>query len=378
VKVGLDATHLFAKPSGARTRLTTLYGILAKKGHELSVWVRPSAGMKEFFAALGARVIEVPFPAPAFLRGFKAFNAPAKGADRPGEIDLFLAEALPLPDLKHIPTVATLHDLRYLKPDLSSPVRQFYGRRLLARNLARAQRLVTVSRAMHDDLIQAYPCLDENRIEVVPNGVPSLLPLSEDRIAKILADLSIAAPFFICLGHLEPRKNLKHLLRAFARFKDSRQDAAPVRLVLAGQPQQGCTRERVLSWASEAGLTEGRDVLVLGPVSEEERSALLRGALLAVQPSRYEGFGLGVLEALAHEIPVACSLIPAHEEVAGPAAFFFDPCSLEETARILVRAAFDDRERAARIAEGLAQSKIFSWHESAELLENVWGKALDR
>ena len=100
------------------------------------------------------------------------------------------------------------------------------------------------------------------------------------------------------LGHIEPRKNIENLVKAFALFKKK---VEGIPLVLAGKPQSGYSEDEVRRWAKQYGLD------YRGPVSEAQRAALLHRALLVVQPSRYEGFGMGVLEALALGIPVASS-----------------------------------------------------------------------
>jgi glycosyltransferase involved in cell wall biosynthesis len=347
-------------------------------GLQMTFWVRPSAGLKAPLKEAGAQVVEVSRPAPALLRGFKALNAVAKNIDRSPDLDLFLAEALPLPRMRTKPLVATLHDLRYLKPGFSSLAHRIYGRWILAGNLDRARVIVTVSQAMKKEMIQAFPRIEAQRIEVVSNGVPPLASISSERIAELLAGLNIEKPFLLCLGHLEPRKNIKRLLQGFALLKRTQPDASRFRLVLAGSPHSGCTTERVMTWGMEAGLIRERDFHVICPVNDEARSALLRAALLAIQPSLYEGFGMGILEALAHEIPVACSRIPAHEEVAGNAAFYFDPRSIEEIAESLGQGATDEQGRNERIANGMEQSIKFSWENSAACLEKIWQRALDR
>ena len=122
-------------------------------------------------------------------------------------------------------------------------------------------------------------------------------------------------------------------------------------------------------WAKQYGLD------YRGPVSEAQRAALLHRALLVVQPSRYEGFGMGVLEALALGIPVACSGIAAHREVAGECALYFPPDRPEIMAEMMEKGVRDESLRASLSAGGPGRAEAFSWDASARKLEGIWREA---
>jgi len=130
--------------------------------------------------------------------------------------------------------------------------------------------------------------------------------------------------------------------------------------------------------AERAGLQDRRDLVVTGPVQERQRAALLLRALLAVQPSGYEGFGLGVLEALAQRIPTVCSDIPPHREIAGRGALYFDPPDDEQLARRLAQGAFDSSLRRQLQRQGLERARRFSWDRSASALVEIWHRVVQR
>jgi alpha-1,3-rhamnosyl/mannosyltransferase len=118
--------------------------------------------------------------------------------------------------------------------------------------------------------------------------------------------------------------------------------------------------------------------VITGRVHERQRAALIQRALLAVQPSLYEGFGLGVLEALAQRIPTVCSDIPSHREVAGEGALFFDPLDAGQLARRLAQGAFDSSLRRRLQTRGLQSANRFSWDQSAFALAELWKQVAGR
>ncbi|MBU0753589.1 MAG: glycosyltransferase, partial [Planctomycetes bacterium] len=109
-----------------------------------------------------------------------------------------------------------------------------------------------------------------------------------------------------------------------------------------------------------------------GEVDEETRAALLCKAFAAVQPSLYEGFNLGLLEAMAAGLPLVCSRIPAHEEVGGDGVSYFAPDSADELAQALEEAVFDENRRRELSKKGQMRAERFSWQTSAAQLREIW------
>ncbi|HUP41606.1 MAG TPA: glycosyltransferase family 1 protein, partial [Thermoanaerobaculia bacterium] len=177
------------------------------------------------------------------------------------------------------------------------------------------------------------------------------------------------------VGTLEPRKNLETLLDAWPALRRRRAAAGGAGevppLVLCGQlgwKSEGL-RRRVEEARAEGWLHH------LGYVDEAALGALYRGARLFVFPSRYEGFGLPVLEALAAGVPVVASDLPVLRELAGDAVLYAPPTDVEEWVR-QVAAVLDDPELARRLAAaGRERAKGYTWERAAELHVQVFREA---
>ena len=158
----------------------------------------------------------------------------------------------------------------------------------------------------------------EERVHVISNGVePRFRPADPEAVKQVRATFQLDSPYILFVGSLEPRKNLKILLEA---WQLGRFDGATLAVVGAS----GHLFRKMQFESEPAG------VRMLGRVEDELLPVLYSGAAGFVYPSVYEGFGLPPLEAMACGCPVAVSDIPAHREVCGSPAMYFDPFSPED------------------------------------------------
>jgi glycosyltransferase involved in cell wall biosynthesis len=172
-------------------------------------------------------------------------------------------------------------------------------------------------------------------------------------------------PFFLYPAITYPHKGHEHLVRAFAAVAGPRPDAL---LVLAGGEAQ---REEALR-ALIASLGLGDRVRRIGRVPEGDLDALYREAVALVLPSRYEGFGMTVLEAMSRRCPVIAADATALPEVVGDAGLLVDPDDPEPWSRAMVHL-LDDPDRRRRLADaGEARARTFDWGRSARLLAGVY------
>ena len=259
------------------------------------------------------------------------------------------------------PVVTTIHDLIHLRfPELRTPLERLYARTMLGRAVRRSRRVVAVSRTTRDELVERLGA-PPDRIVVVPNGVDDRfrrrLPASE--VAAALATVGLAPGYLLFVGNPKPHKNLDLLLAAHRQLR--RQPGSAPLLVVAGDP------------GSVPAATES--VRRLGRVADDLLPALYQGAAITVVPSRWEGFGLPALEAMAGGTPVVAARAGALPEVIGEAGVLVEPDDAGALASAL-RALLDDPERRAELARrGPERAAGFRWQETARATLDVYRQA---
>jgi alpha-1,3-rhamnosyl/mannosyltransferase len=202
--------------------------------------------------------------------------------------------------------------------------------------------------------------VDPAKISVVPNGVDkSFKPQPPERIARVREALALGdKPYVLCVGSVEPRKNLKGLLAAWSQLPANiRQEYS---LVLAGK--RG--RKEVFGDAGLDNVPEG--AIFTGYVAQEDLPALYSGAAIFAYPSLYEGFGLPPLEAMASGVPVLTSNNSSIPEVVGDAGVLIDPQEPESIAHGLFRLMSEERLRNTLAQRGMERAKALSWDATAE------------
>ena len=248
------------------------------------------------------------------------------------------------------PSVLTVQDLSFERfPELMSRSDGFFFRTFVPRSARRADRVLTGSEWTKRDLVERYG-VRPDRIVVTPYGY--------DAIFRPDGPRREGAPYALFVGALQRRKEPELALRAL------RETDSGLRLVFAG-PDRGL-ESNLRRQAHELGLAER--VEFAGHVPRDELAALYRGAASLVFPSRYEGFGLPVLEAMASGTPVVATRSSSIPEVAGDAAILVDAAA-DALAEGLERAVAE-RERLA--AAGLERAARFSWAETARLTADVY------
>ena len=287
--------------------------------------------------------------------------------------------ALPPPidgaDIVHAPTpagvppagrthrsVVTVHDVAFLaRPDLFHWRWRLVYRAGLARAVRTADAIIVVSNYTAEDLVSRTK-VDGRKVHVVP--LAASLPPSHYDVADAAKSFKIRPPYVLCVGTLEPRKNLIALVHAYRRLAARGWDHA---LVLSGGI--GWHFEPLRQLLSEDGPGQ---VVVTGMVSPFELDALYRGATALVYPSLYEGFGLPVLEAMARGIPCIVSNTTSLPEVADDAALFIDPESVDDIAAAMEKVTTDGAFREDLRKSGLARAAEFSWDETARKTLEVY------
>lgn len=264
-----------------------------------------------------------------------------------------------------VPTVVTVHDLiPLLLPAYrtSALVRGYMA--LVARSARQADLVLTDAEASRPDIIHHLGVPPE-RVRAIPLATAHIYrPVEKgEALATVRARYGLPAAYLLYLGGFDQRRNLGTLFRALSAARKAEPGLPP--LVLAGVLPAADTvvTPDPHRLAAEAGLEDGFQFL--GRVDESDKPALYSGALAFLFPSRYEGFGLTVLEALACGTPVACANATSLPEVGGPGALLVEPDDVAGWAEAILHLARDAGLRTRLRAAGLSHAARFSWQRTA-------------
>lgn len=229
--------------------------------------------------------------------------------------------------------------------------------------LRHAKKIITVSNYTKEEIERTYQ-VRSGKITVIHNGYNNLLYRKNDEPAKLKAILEkygLNFPYLLYVGRLEKKKNIPMLLEAFALLRENNPEIK-TKLVLIGHAGFGYDEIKYI--IEEYDLNS--EVLLLGWVAEADLPHLHHGSQAFVFPSRHEGFGIPVIQALACGVPTAVSDIPVLREVAGEAALYFNKESKNDIAEKLKDIISDDKLRADLVRRGYERASHFSWRKCAE------------
>lgn len=298
-------------------------------------------------------------------------NISVHGVLRDLKADLFLSPDGFLPLRGKTKCLPVIHDLNFEHhpEDLPSHYANWYKKKfpLFAR---RATRIATVSEFSKQDIVKQYN-VSPDKIDVVYNAASDgFVPLTPELVKATRDKWTNGDPYFLFVGSLHPRKNLERLINAFSEFKKSTSNN--IRLVITGGE----------FWKNEGlqaalnNLPEKNLVIFTKRVDEQELRRIMGSALALTYVPYFEGFGIPLVEAMACDVPIISSNVTAMPEVAGDAAEYCDPFSVESIADAMKKIAADEKLRNDLIAKGRIQGQRYSWDKSADALWNSIEKTL--
>jgi glycosyltransferase involved in cell wall biosynthesis len=362
VRVGFELTGLELDRTGSARYALALKAELERRSDvEVVALGQPGRGGR-LRRGLGRELTYLPFRLPR--------RAASLGLD-------LLHCAMPLAPLRSpVPLVVTLHDaLAWDHPEWLTRANALQQRLILGRALRGADLVLTGSEFSRQRIAAAVG-MGPERIAVTPLGVDRRFSPGKPQEAA-LERLGATPPYVLCVATLQPRKNLESALAGFERLGES--GATDLSLVIAGA--RGWSDKALLS-RLQASTVSGR-VVATGGVEAGDLVELYRGAACFLYPSRYEGFGLPVLEAMACGTPVVCSNASSLPEVAGGAALLVQADDVDAIAAALRRALQPGAERDRMVDEGLARARMATWERCAEqtvaayrlAVESRWGRS---
>lgn len=273
--------------------------------------------------------------------------------------------------------VTVVHDVAYLRyPETLEGKTYRFLKEGLDRSIEGSERIITVSEFTKHEIMRLLS-VPEEKIEVVYNAPAcsdgcDISPSREEESVfdSLKQRFGVRVPYVLFVGSIEPRKNLKRLIKAFKQIKKS--EKLSHQLVLAGG--KGWRNEEILREA--ASLSDSGDLVFTGFVSNMEKDVLYRNAELLVFPSLYEGFGIPPLEAMHHGCPVVAADAASIPEVVGDAAYLVDPLEEESIAEGILKVLTDKPLAETLRRRGFEREKLFTWEKSAEqFMEVIRGMA---
>jgi len=295
-----------------------------------------------------------------------------------GKVDLFHTLAITsfapyfyLPPQTKGKKVVTIHDIfPLLFPDQAKDVFNIKECAQGLRNVVKkADAVICVSKSEQRDLIE-FTGIPENKTYAVYLGLSEDFCRINDRekINTVINKYRIKGRYLLTVSHLDYKKNLVNLIKAFALFRKEYN----FKLVITGN--EGNAASEVFETIAKLGLSE--EVIYLGYVERKDAIILLNGAELFVFPSFYESFGFPNLEAMKCETPVVTSNIAAMQELVGDAGMLADPHSPESIAEAMMKVVSDKNLRDVLISRGKEKVKAFSWEKTAKDTVEVYRKVL--
>ncbi len=275
-----------------------------------------------------------------------------------------------IPFIRPCKTVVTIHDICFEHFDDIFEKSEFYRNKLLIPYAARhSDAVITVSEFSKKDISDTYN-IDENKIAVAYNAVDSdfkILSKEKKKSSIVKVKFGIGnSPYIICVGNLQPRKNIPRLVEAYLQYKKNNQ--SDLRLVIVGK--KAWQYEETLNSTNQ----DSDNIVLTGYVERQELIELLNQAEGFIYPSFYEGFGIPPLEALACGAKVAVSDIPVMHEVLDNSAIFFDPYDVGSIEKAIVKLYKPDVEKTTIQDEVVSK---FSWDESAAAISHVYSLLLE-
>ena len=287
-------------------------------------------------------------------------------------IDLYVSPDGFMPLHPKVPTLSVIHDLNFEHADGNlKGSHQRYMTHYFKKFAHNATRIATVSEYSKQDIVDTYG-INGGKIDVVYDGShPDYRPHSEGEKQTTRQRFTSGCPYIIFVSTILKRKNLANLLTAFEQVKTI--EPNDLKLVVVGSK---------VWWQDELAeaydkMTHKEDVIMPGHVDAKDLAALMSAAEALVYPSYFEGFGIPILEAMYAETAVICSNTTSMPEVAGDAAIYINPASVDDIVHA-IRAIREQAVRERLIDVGRRQREKYSWERTANLLWSSLMKSIGR
>lgn len=318
-------------------------------GPECTVFVGPDTNLGSEFPPTW-RLNTVPY-APYGLGEFLRFGRHIRRTGR----SLFHTPHYTTPLAPGLPTVVTVHDLIHLRfPQYFGPHQRLYARLMVGHACRTAKLVITDSEATKRDLVEMIR-VPESKIRVIPLGVDEdFTPADESAIGDVRKRHALPERYAIFVGNPKPHKGIDVLMEA---MRDIYMNSKDLSLVIAGGSD--VDSGMIQGMAERAGIASR--VFHLRGLPTGDLPVVISGARMLVMPSRWEGFGLPLLEAMACGTPVVCTTAGSLPEVAGTAAVQVKPDDPGALSEAMAHVDHDETARSLLRRDGLMRCRQFTW-----------------
>lgn len=279
--------------------------------------------------------------------------------------DIFLSTDGFLPNTK-IPSITVIHDINFVHypKDLPFFTRLFYNN-YMPKFAKKAKKIGTVSNYSRNDIVKNYKIKDD-KIKVLYNGASDIYkPVNSNVKEKIKEKYTGNKDFFIFIGSIHPRKNIKRLIKAFDIYK--KETNSDNKLVIVGA--KFFKNSELFNILNNLKFKD--DIIFMGRLNIGELHKILASALSMVFVPYFEGFGIPLLEAMYCDVPVISANVTSMPEVAGDAAIYVNPFDIDEIAKAMKTISTNKKLRKELIKKAQRQRLKFSWEKTSKKLWKI-------
>lgn len=366
MKVGLNATCLNDRPSGARQRFVGIYGALVRQLPEVEFVVFEPLDCRVgnwFASAQNVSFRQTPLPSDGRWRRLAEGFGYWRKAFAQERFDLFEGYNLPLVNCPHAQTVLTIHDIRGVNSDTPF-LEQIAFNLTLRQSLDVADHVITVSEAMKSDILAFH---SDIAVSVVHNGIDPLLfdLVTESDMQAMRQKFALPPEFLLAVGHFERRKNYMRLIDAMVQLRER---GCLCNLVIIGND----SGERLQIEKKIATENLSDNIKILSGLSDLEVRSAYKLCTLFVFPSAYEGFGIPILEAMATGAPMVLSDIPVFREITQNQGVYFPNDDADSMGDAIEHVLGSINERNRIVGYGYERVRDFSFPTLASQIKNLY------
>jgi len=298
------------------------------------------------------------------------FNQSVKRALKKYKADIFLSPDGYLSLTSEVTQIAVMHDLNFVHnpQDLKPAMRRYYLTEF-PKFAEKASHIITVSEYSKQDICNQYN-IPKEQVTAIWNGASEAFqPLEQDQIQAVRDKYSQGRPYFLFVGAIHPRKNVRRLIEAYAVFRENNPDSNMPLVIVGSELWTNAGTDIKISESLKSS------ILFTGHLPLKELTHLMAAAEIFAFIPYFEGFGIPLVEAMRCGTPILSGDRTSLPEVASDAALYCDPFSIEDIALKMAELANNESLRKNLGAKGLERSKLFSWDIAAE---KVWDVIKDQ